>query len=451
MKKKKYERPVIQKIENNYYVKHGVSARGYQKKRESIDNVKIADIVKKFGSPVFVFSEKAIREKFKKAQAAFKSRYPNFQFGWSYKTNYLKGICSIFHQEGAIAEVVSDFEYDKARALGIKGENIIYNGPYKSMESLTLAASENAKIHIDNFDEINDLEKVASKLDKKIPVTIRINMNTGIYPQWSRFGFNLESGQAINAVKRIIAGQKLLLNGLHTHIGTFILDPKAYGVAASKMLGFMDEIENEFGLDIEYIDLGGGFASLSHLKGVYQPPEIAVPSIEEYADEITRPFINNKKRPRLILETGRHLIDEAGYLISTIVGQKLLCDGRRSYIVDAGVNFLYTATWYTYNLELEKDTDGITEPSLINGPLCMNIDVINESIMLPRLERGDRIVFSPVGAYNVTQWMQFIRYRPKIALIGINGEMELLREKEKLADVESCERLPQRLKFSDES
>jgi len=128
------------------------------------------------------------------------------QFGWSYKTNYLKAVCAVFHQEGAIAEVVSEFEYEKARELGIEGKDIIYNGPYKPYDSLVTAAKEGAKIHIDTFDEINDLEKVADELGSEIPVAIRLNMDTGIYPQWSRFGFNIESGQAMDAVKRIKAG-----------------------------------------------------------------------------------------------------------------------------------------------------------------------------------------------------------------------------------------------------
>jgi len=148
------------------------------------------------------------------------------------------------HQEGSIAEVVSEFEYDKARKLGIPGKDIIYNGPHKNMSSLEKAASEGAMINIDHLDEIYDLEIVADKLGKKLKIGMRLNMDTGIHPQWSRFGLNIESGQAMDAVKRIKNGGKLELNGLHCHIGTFILEPDAYAQEIQKMIQFGYQVED---------------------------------------------------------------------------------------------------------------------------------------------------------------------------------------------------------------
>ena len=88
----------------------------------------------------------------------------------------------------------------------------------------------------------------------------------------------------------------------------------------------------------------------------------------------------------------------------------------------------------------------MNEAALINGPLCMNIDVLDEATELPPLQRGDRLIFSPVGAYNVTQWMQFIEYRPSVVLITEDGSVELIREAENLSDIERRERLPDRLR-----
>lgn len=446
MSKRVYESPTIIKIQSSMS-KAGLPSM-QQKIRQDIDGVRVDELTQRFGSPLFVFSERKMRKLYKEAYEAFSSRYPNVQFGWSYKTNYLQAICSVFHQEGAIAEVVSEFEYEKARSLGIAGKDIIYNGPYKPYESLKLAASEGAKIHIDTFDEISDLEKIAEELGMDIPVAIRLNMDIGIEPQWSRFGFNIESGQAMDAVHRIEAGGRLYLNGLHSHIGTFMLDVQAYKLQTTKMVLLMKEIESKTEYTITYLDVGGGFASKAHLKGVYQPPEIAVPTIDDYAEAITSALyehLDHGNYPRLYLETGRHLIDEAGYLITTMTGTKRLPDGRRNYIMDAGVNLLYTAFWFKYDLELSERQDGMMEPALVNGPLCMNIDVIDESVMLPRLKRGSKMIISPVGAYSVTQWMQFIRYRPAVVLIDRQKEPHLIREQETLVDVESRERLPEHL------
>jgi len=441
--KKVYEKPVITKLETGFMNKFGSSPLYARKIRKDIDGVPIDELIENFGSPLFVISEKKLREKYREAYNAFSSRYPNVQFGWSYKTNYLQAVCSVLHQEGAIAEVVSAFEYEKARKLGIDGKDIIFNGPHKPFNILEKAAIEGAKIHIDHFDEILDLEKVADKIGKNVKVAIRLNMDTGIHPQWSRFGFNLESGQALDAVKRIASGGKLILNGLHCHIGTYILEPEAYAREVEKMIKFAYEIEDNFGFKIEYIDIGGGFPSKSKLKGTYLPPDVIVPSVDEFAEKITEALYKNLRPndfPTLVLESGRAIIDEAEYLITTVFASKRLPDGKKSYIVDAGVNLLYTAFWYNFEIFLDKRYEGLNEPSIINGPLCMNIDVISE-LMLPPLERGSVLAIYPVGAYNITQSMQFIRYKPRVVLIDKNSKVHLIREMDDLDYVRSKEKI----------
>ena len=446
---KEYQKPVIIKVEvpSSQYGKYGGLLKA-QRVRSEIDGISVRDLVKEYGSPLFVFSERIIEEKYKEYKEAFSSRYPEVEFFWSYKTNYLDSICKIYHKLGSKAEVVSEFEYDKARSLGIDGKDIIFNGPYKPKSALKKAVMDGAKIHIDHWYEINDLEEIAEELNLEIPVAIRCNMNTGVYPLWSRFGFNIDNGEAFDAIKRIYEGKKLILTGLHAHIGTFMLSAAAYGVETKKLVELKNRAEEEFGFEIEYIDVGGGFASKNRLKGVYQPPEVVVPSPDEYAEAITNAiFENNKgKLPKLYLETGRALIDEAGFLLTTVFASKRLPDGKKSYIVDAGVNLLYTAFWYNFDIALDKRYDGFNEPSQINGPLCMNIDVITENIMLPPLERGTVISIWPVGAYNITQSMQFIQYRPRVVLIDKNGDIHLIREADDLDYVREKEIIPDYLK-----
>jgi diaminopimelate decarboxylase len=444
-----YEKPVILKVQNGLMNKYGNSPYYSRNIRTEIDGHDIEGLVSEYGSPLFVFSERALRRKYREIHDAFSTRYPNVLFGWSYKTNYLSAICSILHQEGADAEVVSEMEYEKARLLGVPGENIIFNGPHKSMEALKKAVEEGARIHVDHLDEIIDLEKIAELKGGKIDIGIRLNMDTGIQPLWSRFGFNLESGQAMETVRRITHGGKLRINGLHCHIGTFILDPNAYAVEVAKMAWFSYEILEKYGIKIEYFDIGGGLPSLNNLKGIYLPPDIAIPSIDEYAERITDALHANLRQgdfPKLILEAGRAIVDEAGFLVTTIHATKRLPDGTRAYVIDAGVNTLFTSYWYKFKVEIGHEVHGVNESSIIYGPLCMNIDVIDEGLLLPPLNRGTRLVISPVGAYNVTQWMQFIEYRPAVVLAGENGECDVIREAEDLTDVNRRERIPERLK-----
>lgn len=437
MEKLAYEKPTINKIDFAMASKYG-SPIHTQKIRTEIDGISVNELTEKFGSPLFVYSQTKMEELYKNLYSAFSSRYPDVQFGWSYKTNYLNEICKVFHDLGSCAEVVSEFEYQKARALGIEGKDIIFNGPYKPYEDLKIAVQEGAKIHVDNLFELDDLEKIANEFDMVIPLAIRINMDIGVYPQWSRFGFNYENGDAYEAIERMYASKKMKLVGIHSHIGTFMLDANAYRNATIKIMQLKEQVERDFSSEIAYIDLGGGFASKTNLKGIYQSTDVVIPTADDYAEAITNVIYDlnkSEKLPKLYLETGRALIDEAGYLLTSVHGYKRFPDGKKGYILDAGVNLLYTSTWYNFNIETDRHYEGENEASLLNGPLCMNIDVIEENLMLPPLNRGTVLSISPVGAYNYTQSMQFIRYKPAVVLIDKEGKARCIKEVDNLATV----------------
>jgi len=209
MSKLSYERPFIQKLNTGSMNKFGTKTEFSPVSQ--LDGVPVKKLTDEYGSPLFVISERQIRKNSQNANRAFKTRYPKIQFAWSYKTNYIDAVCNIFHQEGSWAEVVSVFEYKKALRNGVSGNNIIFNGPDKSVEDLELAVDNNSLIHIDHFDELYSLVELLSGGKKKARVAIRVNMDTGIYPMWDRFGFNYENGQAWNAINKIMAHPELEL------------------------------------------------------------------------------------------------------------------------------------------------------------------------------------------------------------------------------------------------
>ena len=421
----------------------------------SLFGVPVDRLVEDHGSPLFVYAEERLRENIRHLQSVFASRYPRVQCAWSYKTNYLGAICNVFHQEGAWAEVVSGFEYAKARSAGVPGNEIIFNGPHKTRDALERAVNEAAHIHIDHLDELYLLDKLAAQSGREIDVSIRLNFETGYSENWARFGFNVETGQAMDAAWRISASDNLNLTGLHSHIGTFILDHRAYAAQARIMASFMNEVEERTGCEIEILDVGGGFASRNALQGIYLPPEQVVPSIEQYADAICVPILEathertamGRRLPLLILETGRAIVDDAGALVTTVFGNKKLPDGRRAVILDAGVNLLFTAFWYNHDVRPTRELTGAPEETVLYGPLCMNIDVVRHSVLLPPMDVGDRLIVSPVGAYNNTQWLQFIEYRPNIVLVQADGEVALIREREDLDRITALERIPPHLEL----
>ncbi|MEI7595404.1 MAG: diaminopimelate decarboxylase [Bacteroidota bacterium] len=447
MEKTRYERPLIKKLDAGMPNKFGL--RTEYTPMTQIDGVSVKDIIKEYGSPVFVISERFIRSNYRNAKRAFTTRYPKVQFAWSYKTNYLNAVCNVFHQEGSWAEVVSGFEYQKALANGVPGKNIIFNGPAKTREDLQLAINNESLIHIDHLDELYMIIELADEMNKRPKVAIRVNMDTGIYPMWDRFGFNYENGQAWDALNKIMMSKKLDLMGLHSHIGTFMLAPWAYSNAALKLADLALGLQKKFNHEIKYIDLGGGFPSKNTLKGAFLPGADSCPSFDEFAEAISTALINSgfntENLPMLVLETGRALIDEAGYLISSVIANKRLSAGRRATILDAGVNILFTSFWYDHKISPAQPFTHYTEDTVLYGPLCMNIDIIRESINLPLLNKGDSVVVQHVGAYNMTQWMQFITMRPNVVLIDMQGKTHLIRQNETKDTIVSLEKLPEHL------
>jgi diaminopimelate decarboxylase len=275
-------------------------------------------------------------------------------------------------------------------------------------------------------------------------------MDVGVYPLWDRFGFNYESFQAWNAITKIMSSDKLELVGLHTHIGTFMLTAGAYGIAASKLCDLAMNIKQKWGKMVDYLDMGGGFASTNTLRGSYLPGTDLSPSFDDYAEVITSTILNygfeKSELPLLILESGRALIDDAGYLLGSVLANKRLADGRRATIMDFGVNILFTAFWYEHKISPAQDFSHHTEDQVVYGPLCMNIDMVRESVNLPLLNKGDLVVVHKVGAYNMTQWMQFIQMRPKVVMIDQNDEPHIIRENETIKNITEPERMPEHLK-----
>jgi len=451
MNKLRYERPVIKKLESNMPNKYGLRTEYHP--MTHIDGNSVKELIKEYGSPLFVISEKTIRQTYRNAKKAFSTRYPKVQFAWSYKTNYLNAICHVYHQEGSWAEVVSGFEYDKAIKNGVDGSKIIFNGPDKTEADLEKAIKNNSLIHIDHLDELYTIIELAEKLNKKPKVAIRVNMDTGIYPMWDRFGFNYENGQAWDALNKIMRSDKLELIGLHCHIGTFMLAPNAYATAAYKLVDLALGVKKKYNHDITYIDLGGGFASKNTLKGSYLPGSDTNPSFDDFAEAISTALINSNygpdELPLLILETGRALIDDAGFLLGSVISNKRSSVGKRTTIIDIGVNILFTSFWYEHKITPAQPFTHYAEDTTLYGPLCMNIDVVRENISLPLMNKGDNFVIHHVGAYNMTQWMQFITLRPKVVMIDMGGKPHIIRDDETIERINEMEHVPQHLEKFD--
>ncbi len=446
--KKPYTKPTIVRHTVGVMNKYGRPPMTVPMVNLNGHNVK--ELTDKYGSPLFVLNVKQLREAYRDMDRAFKTRYPKTQIAYSYKTNYLKSVCSILHQEGAWAEVVSGFEYDIAENLNVGGKKIIFNGPYKTRAELIKAFQNKSIVNIDNFDELQLIEDIAEELNEVLEIGIRVNMDLN-NPPWYKFGFNVESGQAFEAVKRSLATGKLKVVGLHIHAGTYIDDLSVYMQAAQGLVNFYTYIKEQLGVKLKYWDLGGGYASKNTLNWAWTPAEQTCPSYDEYAEAICPILLNGPfsamDAPRLFLEPGRALVDEPISLITSVVAQKRLPNGARGIVLDAGMNILSSVQWYSYNFLTGQDSGMIAEDTIIYGGLCMNIDVLRKSASIPPVRRGDLLVIPNVGAYNLSQSWQFIYLRPAVIAMEESGEVHVIKEPETREYVQDFEKVPDSLKY----
>jgi diaminopimelate decarboxylase len=415
-----------------------------------------AALLREFGSPLFVISENTLRGLFRNFRDTFSEPGIDTTIAYSYKTNYLPAVCAILHEEGAWAEVVSGMEYELARSLQAPPEQTIFNGPYKTRAELQAAFADGALVNIDNFDELAAIEALAGTLGQPCRVGIRVNFRYGPAP-WTKFGFNDENGDAQKALERIAAHPGLRLELLHNHCGTFQLDYDIYAKGVEVLIGLARRAR-DLGLAPTMIDMGGGYPSSNRLKPMYDLPEVGrrrSDALYPYAEAILGPLSKAKElfggRPRLVLEPGRALVDSAVQLLCSVVATKDIPEKGRAVVADGGVNLVPTAYWYDHGIKpppearSEDDAEGRTaQPVSIYGPLCMQIDVLREQVMMPPLEIGDPLVISNVGAYCQTQSMQFIQPRPATVLVGPEGP-EVVQRRETAKDIFIRDLVPNRL------
>ncbi len=160
-----YERPTLLRHQMGLMNKFGRAQA--PKPLTHIDGVSVDELVARYGSPLFVFSEQSLVGRYHDLRQAFARRYAKVRLAWSYKTNYLQAICRVFHREGSWAEVVSPMEYDKALHTGVPSDRIHFNGPFKPDDAIEKAVRGDSPIHLDSFDELHRVERIADRLGKR--------------------------------------------------------------------------------------------------------------------------------------------------------------------------------------------------------------------------------------------------------------------------------------------
>lgn len=412
----------------------------------------VVELCLEYGSPLYVINHERLRKNYLEFYNAFHRHYPKVDIGYSYKTNPLPGVLSALHDMGACAEVISHFELWLALKLGVLPENIIYNGPGKTQESLELAVSSKVKIiNIDGPQEIEKIANLATKYKHKQSVGVRLITSVG----WSsQFGLAIDSGAAFNAFEQLSQFDQLDPCGIHVHLGTGIRDLDIYLKAIREVLEFARSLTKELNIDIRFFDFGGGFGvptvkeySLIDSKLIANgfPPRPIYPSecpeIKHYGEKITALMIkyypdrNKDELPTIMFEPGRAITSSAQILLLEVVAAKPATNGTVNLILNGGKNISFP-TGYEYH-ELFPASKMKTKKNYmynIFGPLCHPGDMLFKSRNLPQMEPGDIIAIMDAGAYFVPNQMNFSNPRPAAVMMR-DGDAVIIRERELFEDI----------------
>lgn len=413
-----------------------------------IGGVDAVGLAKEYGTPVYVFDENEIR----KNLAAFRDSMNEYYGGnglavYASKAFCCKEMCRICKQEGTGIDVVSGGELFTALSVDFPAEKIVFHGNNKTYDELS-AAVENGvgRIVVDNITELETLSKIAAEKGRTAGIMLRIKpgidahthdfIKTGQID--SKFGFALETGEAMEAVKKAISVPNIKLRGLHCHIGSQIFDIDPFELAAEVMLNLYKQIKDETGYELDELNLGGGFG-IKYLESE-QPKPYA-----EYMKNVSKTVKNRceelgLKMPFVLIEPGRSVVGAAGLTLYTVGAVKDI-PGIRTYVsVDGGM--ADNPRYALYNADYEivcanKAAEERSETVTVAGKCCESGDLIQENTKLQKVEPGDILAVLSTGAYNYSMASNYNRIpRPPVVMVkdGVSRVVVKRETYEKIAE-----------------
>lgn len=374
-------------------------------------------------TPYYVIDEEYLNENFNKLENALKKYWNHYVIGYSYKTNSLPWIVNYFDQKGCYSEVVSADEYELGKQLGIQENRFIYNGPIKTKETFLEAISNGSIVNIDSNRELEWLKELPKNLTGQIG--IRINFDVEKYcpgesqcgDEGGRFGFCYENGAFEEAIK-CLRKNGIKLSGIHLHTSSKTRSLCIYEAIAQIAV----EVIQKYQLELDYIDIGGGF-----FGGLANKPQF-----DDYIrliSEILSTAVSIEKT-KLIIEPGMCLIGAPIQYVSTVIDVKdttynrfVVTDGTRT-----SIDPLMTKTSYFHSYERTDEDRATIKKQIICGYTCMEHDRLFMEEDAKELKVGDVIVYDKVGAYTMCLTPLFIQYFPDV-YVQKNGQYIKVRDK----------------------
>lgn len=404
------------------------------------------ELAKEFGTPLYVMDEATIRNTCKSYVNSIKTHYDGKGLPmYASKALSCKALVQLADSENMGLDVVSGGEIYTAMKANFPPEKIQFHGNNKTEAELRMALDYNiGKIIVDNLYELELLNKIAGEKNKVVKISMRIKPGIDAHTHNfimtgqidSKFGFALETGEAMAAVKESLKLGNVDLTELHCHIGSQIFDIDPFVKAAEVMMDFIGQIKRETGHLVTELNLGGGYG----IK--YTENDNPVP-YDNYMAAVSKAIKakaseNDIPVPFIYMEPGRSVVGEAGITLYTVGGRKEIPNIRTYVSVDGGMtdNIRYALYESEYTVvNAGKADQKPNEKVTVAGKCCESGDLIQKDTPVADVQVGDTLAVLSTGAYNYSMASNYNRNpRPAIVMVK-DGKPRLIVKRESYDDL----------------
>jgi diaminopimelate decarboxylase len=413
----------------------------------SIGGADALELADKYKTPLYVIDETKIRENYRRLYKAFSQYYANFKMYYACKANTNLAVMRILEEEGSGIDAVSPGEVYTSLLAGFDPSRILFTGNNVKNEELKYVVASGVTINVDSISQLKRLSKLPGTHGMKISIRVNPNVGAGHHEHCitggplSKFGVMEEEAVEVYKLAQELGFKPV---GIHSHIGSGILDPEPFILAVKSLMDIAGAVHQGAGVEFDFIDFGGGI-------GIPYTPEEKKLDINHFANKIVDLFkekLDEYKlgNPTMCIEPGRYIVGDASVLLTRV--NTIKKSYRKFAGVDAGFNTLLRPTMYgSYHHVVVADRPDAepTQKIDIAGDVCESGDLFARDRPLPDVKEGDLLAILNAGAYGFTMASQY-NSRPKPAEILVkNGKTDVVRERETFADLFIKQNIPVRL------
>lgn len=392
-----------------------------------ISNVDVNYLKEKYKTPLFVYDKNNMRRIMNDYVSNFKSNKFETEVIYASKAFSCLKMVDLAKEMKLGLDCVSGGELYAAKKVGFDFNKIYFHGNNKLTSELEYALNNNVgNIVVDNLMELEEIEEIAKRLNKKVKVLFRINSGVEAHTHKfivtshidSKFGMLFNSDDFKKCLELLDKSNNLEFEGIHSHIGSQIFEMDAFYAAIDKMIEFIKVLNKKLTLDI-----GGGFG----VRYTESDKPIPFAELSKMLIEYTEKSLekNNVEIKKLVIEPGRSIVAESGYMLYTI-GNIKKTPNKKYYFIDGGMTdnirpALYQAEYHAEVINDSNETEDVT----VAGKCCESGDIIIENINMKKANKGDLMVVYTVGAYGYSMSSNYNKIGLPAVVFVDNGKDEL--------------------------